>query len=90
MQVLLHITHIVIVGLSAFHPYYCRILVGTPIATRNPACTEKFFICVCTILFKIIARMKILIFANYLGGYRYSFQVSSELIRITVAVSLFF
>ena len=42
-----------------------------------------------TILFKIITRMKLL-FSNYLGGYSYSFQGSSELISITVTVSLFF
>ena len=42
-----------------------------------------------TILFKIISRMKLL-FSNYLGDYSYSFQGSSELISITVTVSLFF
>ena len=42
-----------------------------------------------TILFKIITRMKLL-FSNYLGGYSYSFQGSSELISITITVSLFF
>ena len=42
-----------------------------------------------TILCKIITRMKLL-FSNYLGGYSYSFQGSSELISITVTVSLFF
>ena len=31
-----------------------------------------------------------LLFSNYLGDYRYSFQGSSELISITVTVSLFF
>ena len=41
-----------------------------------------------TIVFKIITRMKLL-FLNYLGDYSYSFQGSSELISITVAVSLF-
>ena len=41
------------------------------------------------ILFKIITRMKLL-FSNYLGDYSYSFQGSSELISITVTVSLFF
>ena len=41
-----------------------------------------------TILFKIIARMK-LFFSNYLGDYSYSFQGSFELTRITVTVSLF-
>ena len=40
-----------------------------------------------TILFKITTRMKLL-FSNYLGDYSYSFQGSSELIRITVTVSL--
>ena len=40
------------------------------------------------ILFKIITRMKLL-FSNYLGDYSYSFQGSSELISITVTVSLF-
>ena len=43
----------------------------------------------CTILFKIITRMKLL-FSIYLGGYSYSFQGSSELISLTVTVSLFF
>ena len=42
-----------------------------------------------TILFKIITRMKLL-FSNYLGCYSYSFQGSSEIITITVTVSLFF
>ena len=42
-----------------------------------------------TILFKIVTRMKLL-FSNDLGGYSYSFQGSSELISITVTVSLFF
>ena len=42
-----------------------------------------------TILFKIITRMKLL-FSNYLVDYSYSFQGSSELISITVTVSLFF
>ena len=42
-----------------------------------------------TILFKIITRMK-LVFPNYLGDYSYSYQGSSELISITVPVSLFF
>ena len=42
-----------------------------------------------TILFKIITRMKLL-FSNYLGGYSYSFRGASELISITVTVSLFF
>ena len=42
-----------------------------------------------TILLKIITRMKLL-FSNYLGYYSYSFQGSSELISITVTVSLFF
>ena len=42
-----------------------------------------------TILFKIITRMKLL-FLNYLGDYSYSFQGSSELVSITVTVSLFF
>ena len=42
-----------------------------------------------TILFKIITRMKLL-FSKYLGDYSYSFQGSSELISITVTVSLFF
>ena len=41
-----------------------------------------------TILFKIITRMELL-FSNYLGDYSYSFQGSSELITITVTVSLF-
>ena len=41
-----------------------------------------------TILLKIITRMKLL-FSNYLGDYSYSFQGSSELISITVTVSLF-
>ena len=40
-------------------------------------------------IFKIITRMKLL-FSNYLGGYRYSFQGSSELISITVTASLLF
>ena len=40
-----------------------------------------------TILFKIITRMK-LVFSNYLGDY--SFQRSSEIICITVTVSLFY
>ena len=40
-------------------------------------------------LFKIITRMKLL-FSNYLGDYSYSFQGSSEIISITVTVSLFF
>ena len=31
-----------------------------------------------------------LLFSNYLGDYSYSFQGSSELIRTTVTVSLFF
>ena len=38
--------------------------------------------------FKIITRMNLL-FSNYLGDYSYSFQVCSELISITVTVSLF-
>ena len=42
-----------------------------------------------TILFKIIARMKLL-FSNNLGDCSYGFQGSSELIGITVTVSLFF
>ena len=42
-----------------------------------------------TILFKIIARMQLL-FSNYLGDYSYSFQGSSELISVTVTVSLLF
>ena len=42
-----------------------------------------------TILFEIIARMKLL-FSNYLGDYSYSFQGSSELISITVTVSFSF
>ena len=50
---------------------------------RDSFCTPK------TILFKIIARTKLL-FSNYLGDYSYSFQGSSELITITVTVSLFF
>ena len=41
-----------------------------------------------TILFQIITRMKVL-FSNFLGDYSYSFQGSSELISITVTVSLF-
>ena len=28
-------------GISAFHPYYWQILVGTLIATWNPECTEQ-------------------------------------------------
>ena len=40
-----------------------------------------------TILFKIITRIKLL-FSNYLGDYSYSFRGSSELINITVTVSL--
>ena len=39
--------------------------------------------------FQITTRMKLL-FSNCLGNYRYSFQGSSELISITVTVSLFF
>ena len=31
-----------------------------------------------------------LLFSNYLGDYSYSFQGSSELVNITVTVSLFF
>ena len=42
-----------------------------------------------TILVKIITRMKLL-FSNRLGDYSYSFQGSSELISITVTISLFF
>ena len=42
-----------------------------------------------TILFKIITRMK-LPFSNYLGDYSYGCQGSSEIISITVTVSLFF
>ena len=42
-----------------------------------------------TILFKIITRMKLLV-SNYLGDYSYRFQGSSELISITVTVSLVF
>ena len=42
-----------------------------------------------TILFKIITRIQFL-FSKYLGDYSYSFQGSSELISITVKVSLFF
>ena len=38
---------------------------------------------------QVITRMKLL-FSNYLGGYSYSFQGPSELISITVTVSLFF
>ena len=41
-----------------------------------------------TILFKIITRIKLL-FSKYLRDYSYSFQGSSELISITVTVSLF-
>ena len=41
------------------------------------------------ILSKIITRMELL-FSNYLGDYSYSFQGSSELISITVTVSLSF
>ena len=48
------------------------------------ACRQIAF----TIPFKIITRMNVL-FSNYLGGYSYSFQGSSELISITVTVSLF-
>ena len=43
---------------------------------------------VSTILFKIITRMRLL-FSNDLEDYSYSFQGSSELISITVAVFLF-
>ena len=42
-----------------------------------------------TILFKVATRMKLLI-SNYLGDYSYSFQGSSEIIRITVTAALFF
>ena len=42
-----------------------------------------------TILLEILTRMKLL-FSNYLGDYSYSFQGSSEIISITVTVSLFF
>ena len=42
-----------------------------------------------TIHLKIITRIKLL-FSNYLGDYSYSFQGSSELISITVTVSLSF
>ena len=38
---------------------------------------------------EIITRMRLL-FSNYLGDYSYSFQGSSDLISITVTVSLFF
>ena len=42
----------------------------------------------CTILFKIITRMNLL-FSNYLGDYRYSFQGSVEFICITVTFTFF-
>ena len=51
--------------------------------------TSKLWRVLSPILFKILTRMK-LQFSNSLGDYSYSFQGSSELISITVTVSLFF
>ena len=56
---------------------------------RGGGYKEKRKSLVYAILFKIITRMKLL-FSNYLGDYSYSFQGLSELISITVRVSLFF
>ena len=65
------------------------VIKGVWVVTGNFGSSGKMKDRVATILFKIITCMKLL-FSNYLGDYSYSFQGSSELIRITVTVSLVF